>query len=100
MYNNTLENPPRQKAAYVNVAVVAIVFVLAFARNPLAEQHRTRIKDVIAERSPIAGALGIGLLAAFTSMYHFCGAASYTTINERIVSVGAFGMIFVRQSTA
>ncbi len=97
MYNNTFENPPRRKAAYVNVVVVAIVFVLAFALNPSAEQHRTRIKDVIAERSPMAGALGIGVLAAFTSMYHSWGAVSYTTVNERIVSVGAFGMIFVRQ---
>ena len=80
MYNNTLENPPRRKVAYVNVAVVAIVFVLAFALNPSAEQHRTKIKDVIAERSPMAGALGIGVLATFTSMYHSWGAVSYTTV--------------------
>lgn len=97
MYNNTLENPSRRKATYVYVTVAAIVFVLAFALNPSAEQHRTKIKNVIADRSPLAGAFGIGSLAAFTSMYHSWGAASYTTVNERIVSVGAFGMIFVRQ---
>ena len=97
MYNNTIGNPPRWKAVYINIAVTAIAFVLAVGLNPSAEQHRAKIRDVINERSPIAGALGIGSLAAFTSMYHSWGVASYTAVNGRIISVGAFGMVFVRE---
>jgi hypothetical protein len=84
-----------QKSRYVAVIGVLSVLVLALALNPSAEQHRTQIKAAIAERSPIAGALGIGSLTAFTSTYHSLGVASYTTANDKTVSVGAFGVVVV-----
>ena len=84
-----------QKSRYVAVIGVLSVLVLALALNPSAEQHRARIKATIAERSPIAGALGIGSLTAFTSTYHSLGVASYTTANDKTVSVGAFGVVVV-----
>lgn len=80
-------------AALVTLTVVALGFVL----NPSPEQHREKIKEAIAQRSPLAGALGLGALTAFTSTYHPLGVASYTTGNERTLSVGAFGMVFVVQ---
>lgn len=86
-----------QKSRYVAVIGVLSVLVLALALNPSAEQHRARIKATIAERSPIAGALGIGSLTAFTSTYHSLGVASYTTANDKTVSVGAFGVVVVTQ---
>jgi hypothetical protein len=86
-----------QKSRYVAVIAVLSVLVLALALNPSAEQHRARIKATIAERSPIAGALGIGSLTAFTSTYHSLGVASYTTANDKTVSVGAFGVVVVTQ---
>lgn len=85
------------KAAAISAAVAAAVTAAAFVFNPSPEQHRERIKADIAERSPLAGALGIGALTAFTSTYHPLGVASYTTVNDRIVSVGALGMVFVLQ---
>ena len=84
-----------QESRYVAVIAVLSVLVLALALNPSAEQHRTQIKAAIAERSPIAGALGIGSLTAFTSTYHSLGVASYTTANDKTVSVGAFGVVVV-----
>ena len=63
-------------------------------------EHRARIKESIAERSPLAGALGMGALTAFASTYHSLGVASYTTVNERIASVGALGMVFVPAAVA
>ena len=84
-----------QESRYVAVIAVLSVLVLALALNPSAEQHRARIKATIAERSPIAGALGIGSLTAFTSTYHSLGVASYTTANDKTVSVGAFGVVVV-----
>ena len=84
-----------QESRYVAVIAVLSVLVLALALNPSAEQHRARIKATIAERSPIAGALGIGSLTAFASTYHSLGVASYTTANDKTVSVGAFGVVVV-----
>ena len=85
------------KTVVVSAGVAAAVTAAAFLLNPSPEQHRAKIKAVISERSPIAGALGIGSLTAFTSTYHTLGVASYTTANDKIVSVGAFGVVVVSQ---
>ena len=85
------------KATVVSAVTAAALTAAAFVLNPSAEQHREKIKQSIAERSPLAGALGIGALTAFTSTYHPLGVASYTTVNDRTVSIGAFGMVFVLQ---
>ena len=85
------------KTPIVSAVVSVIAVAVAFALNPSPEQHRAKIKAAIAERSPIAGALGIGSLAAFASTYHPLGVASYTTVNDRTVSWGALGMVFFIQ---
>ena len=87
------------KAPLVSIIAAGALVVLGFVLNPSPEQHRTKIKEVIAERTPIAGALGLGALTAFTSTYHSWGVASYTTVNDRTVSVGAFGIVYVTQSS-
>lgn len=84
------------KATYA-LAIPAAALALAFALNPSAEQHRTKIKEAIAQRSPLAGALGMGSLTAFVSNYHSVGLASYTKAGEKTVSFGMFGMVFVSQ---
>ncbi|MFT3957116.1 MAG: hypothetical protein QM722_22875 [Piscinibacter sp.] len=88
------------RTAIVSAVVAAAVTAAAFVLNPSPEQHRSRIKEAIAERSPIAGALGIGALTAFTSTYHPLGIASYTTVDDRVVSVGALGLVYVRQPSS
>jgi len=80
------------------IATLAAVLALAFILNPSPERHRDKIKAAVAERSPVAGALGLGSLAAFVSNYHSLGVASYTTAGERTLSWGAFGMVFVTPS--
>ncbi|CAN7501047.1 hypothetical protein [Rhizobacter sp. LjRoot28] len=80
--------------------VVLAALVAAFALNPSAERHRSEVRDAVAERSPVAGLLGVGALTAFVSTYHPLGVASYTTVNDRVVSVGAFGVVYVRQPAA
>jgi hypothetical protein len=86
-----------QKQTVVSALVIAAIVILAVVLNPSPERHRARIKEVIAERSPIAGTLGVGALTAFASSYHSLGIASYTTAGERVVSVGVLGMVFVSQ---
>jgi len=81
--------------ALVYAAVGATLTAALFVLNPSADQHRSRIQEAVAERSPLAGVLGVGALAAFTSTYHPLGVASYTTVNGRTLSVGALGMVFV-----
>jgi hypothetical protein len=85
--------------ALTAVLVTAAAFVAAIALNPSADSHRQKIKQATSERSPIAGALGLGHLAAFVSSYHSIGVASYTTANGKTLSWGAFGMVFVAQGS-
>ena len=81
------------KAAPFIVAVITIV--MAVVLNPSAEKHREKIREAIAERSQLERVLGIGHLTSFASRYHSFGVGSYTTVNEKLTSVGAFGLVFV-----
>lgn len=89
-----VQNHPMQKIRIV--AALALLAVIAFVTNPSPERHRAKVRQAIAERSPLAGALGIGALTAFVSTYHPLGVLSYTTVDGRVVSVGAFGYVHVR----
>lgn len=80
--------------------MAAALVVLAVLLNPSPDSHRARIRQAIGERSPVAGALGLGALAAFTSTYHSLGVVSYTTSGDRTLSVGAFGGVLVLQPSA
>lgn len=86
----------RKKTTAFVVTIIALL-ALAFALNPSPEKHRAKIREAIAERSPLAGALGVGVLTAFVSAYHSLGVASYTVVNDRLVTIGAFGGVFLVQ---
>lgn len=77
------------------LVVLAVILLAALVLNPSPEKHRQKIKEAISERSPVAGALGLGALAAFASNYHSVGVASYTTAGDRTLSWGFLGMVFV-----
>lgn len=85
------------KAPLVSLVIGIAIGAAAILLNPSPERHRDKIRDTIAERSPLAGALGVGAITAFASTYHPLGVASYTTVNGKVVSVGAFGVVFVMQ---
>lgn len=84
-------------SSLTSLIAVAVTAAVAVALNPTPEQHRAKIKTVVSERSPVAGLLGLGSLAAFASAYHSVGVGSYTVVNERTVSIGAFGAVFIVQ---
>lgn len=88
------------KSTVATVVITAAVTAALFLLNPSPEHHRRKIQQVIAERSPLAGVLGIGALTAFTSTYHPLGIASYTTANDRVVSIGAVGMVWVLEPSS
>lgn len=83
------------KNTFITAIVVLVTVGLAVAFNPAPEKHRATIEATTAERSPVAGLLGIGVLTAFVSNYHSVGVASYTTVNDKVVTVGAFGMVIL-----
>ena len=85
------------RSTLISTLVGGAIVALAFVLNPSPDQHRAKIKEAIAERNQLAGMLGLGALAAMASAYHPLGVASYTTVNDRVVSVGALGMVFFMQ---
>jgi hypothetical protein len=85
------------KRKLVPLLAAGALLVLAFLLNPSPERHRLKIKEVTGARSPIAGMLGLGALAAFASNYHSLGVASYTKAGDRVLSVGVMGVVFVPQ---
>lgn len=83
------------KAIVTTAAISVAITAAAFLLNPGPEQHRARIREAVAERRPLAGALGVGALTAFASDYHSFGIASYTELDGRKLSFGAFGYVHV-----
>ncbi|MBX9849729.1 MAG: hypothetical protein K2X64_10580 [Rhodocyclaceae bacterium] len=83
------------KTVLSKIISALVIVILALALNPSGEKHRNAISSAIAERSPIAGALGLGTLASLVVDYHSLGFASYTVSNDRKVSIGAFGYVHV-----
>ena len=80
----------------LSAAIGAALIVLALVLNPTPEQHRAKIEAAISERSLVAKALGVGALTAFVSSCTALGIGSYTAMNGRTVSIGAFGIVYVR----
>ena len=80
------------KLATLVVAVIAA----ARALNPSPEMHRETISRALSSRSEIASLLRLGRLTAFFSEYHSLAVASYTTVDGKVVSIGAFGYVHVR----
>lgn len=76
------------------VIALALLLVAALS-NPGAQHHRERISASVSERSELNRLLGIGKLTSFVSVYHSLGIASYSTVDEEVVAIGAFGMVFV-----
>lgn len=81
----------------ISLLAAAGLLVLAVVLNPSAENHRTHIKESIGERSQLEKVLGVGQLTAFASKYHSVWVGSYTTVNDKVLSVGAFGRVFVSE---
>lgn len=79
------------------IVIIAILFflVLGMALNPSGDRHREAIRAAVAERSPIAGALGLGALKSLIVEYHSFGLGSYTVADDRVISFGALGFVHV-----
>lgn len=81
----------------ISILAIAGLLLLALALNPSAERHRQKITENIGERSQLENVLGVGQLTAFVSRYHSFWLGSYTTVNDKVTSIGVFGMVFVSE---
>ncbi|MDH5205307.1 MAG: hypothetical protein OEW36_06555 [Hylemonella sp.] len=79
----------------MSLVLLVAVLGLAAVTNPSPARHRAMIESTLSERSLLSKALNLGALAAFASNYHSLGVASYTKVNEKVATVGAFGLIYV-----
>jgi len=79
------------------VAVLVVIAAAGVLLNPTPEKHRDTIQAELSARSQVAKLLQLGRVAAFFSEYHSFGVGSYTTVNNKVVSIGAFGVVFVRE---
>lgn len=77
------------------IIALLVIVILAMALNPSGEKHRTALREAVAERSPIAGALGLGALTSLVTEYHSIGIASYTVLDDHVMTVGAVGLVHV-----
>ncbi len=77
-----------------------ILLAAAYLLNPSPDKHRAAISEQVSARSELAGLLRLGRVTAFFSEYHSLAVASYTTVNDRVVSIGAFGIVHVREPAA
>jgi hypothetical protein len=84
---------------FKSVIALAVAVALGFVLNPGPEAHREKLKAEIAARNRLAGLLGLNRLAAVASTYHTLGVASYCTLDDRVVSYGAFGIVFIPNLT-
>lgn len=87
-----------KRSLFTIIAVLAFI-VLAMALNPSHERHRQAIREAVAARNPIAGVLGLGALQSLTVEYHSLGIASYTSVDDRVISVGALGFVHVKRES-
>ena len=85
----------RRTAPVRFVLALAILVAAAALLNPSPERHRARIQQAVAERNQLAGWLRLGDITAWVSSYHSLGLASYTTVNDRLLSVGLLGWVYV-----
>ena len=85
------------KNPLVSATFALFVVGLGFMFNPSLEQHQGKIKQSVADRSALAGMLGLGSLAALGASYHSLGVASYTVMNGKTETVGAFGVVVLLQ---
>lgn len=88
------------KKTLTTIILALLALVAAMALNPSDARHRSAIRDAVAQRSPIAGALGLGAIKAMTVEYHSFGIVSYTSSDDYVISVGALGFVHVRKDAA
>lgn len=87
----------RSSKSYLRTAAIIVaVVVAAVAFNPDEARHDRAIRDDVASRSSVANVLGGGRVMGWLTRYHSVGIASYTEVDDKVISVGAFGLVYVK----
>ena len=87
----------RSSKSYLRTAAIIVAAVVAaVAFNPDEARHDRAIRDDVARQSSVASMLGGGRVMGWLTRYHSVGVASYTEVDDKVISVGAFGLVFVK----
>lgn len=77
-------------------AVIALLVIILFAvSNPSPERHKQAVLEKMSDGNPLAGVLGMGLLATNLASYHSFLLGSYLELDGERVSVGVLGFVWV-----
>jgi hypothetical protein len=72
------------KSFLISVIAVAAAIAVAFLLSSWPEQHKAKNTEAIAQRNPVEGPLGVGMLTAFTARCGSWGVTSFATVSERV----------------
>jgi hypothetical protein len=75
--------------------LLIVIAVVMYATNPGQERHEDKIRESFDDENPVAGALGVGWLRSKTIEYSDYRVLSLSRIDDDLVSIGLFGMVFV-----
>lgn len=84
------------KSSIRTAAIIVAAVVAAFLLNPDEARHDRAIGDDVARQSSVASMLGGGRVMGWLTRYHSVGVASYTEVDGKVISLGAFGLVYVK----
>lgn len=77
-------------------AVIALLLIILFAvSNPSPERHKQAVLEKMSGGNPLAGVLGMGILASNLATYHSVLLGSWLELDGERVSVGVLGFVWV-----
>lgn len=93
--SSTPIGPSKPSSSRAIIFVLAII-ALAALSNPPKQRHDKVIREQVRKSHPVLSLFGGGRLASWVAGYHSVGIASYTTIDNEVVTFGAFGIVVPR----
>jgi hypothetical protein len=75
--------------------LLIVIAVVMFATNPGQESHEEKIRETYSDENPVAGAVGAAWLRSKTIDYSNYTVLSLSRIDDEVVGIGLFGMVFV-----
>lgn len=83
------------RGVVLGALVGGVLTAAVFLSNPDVDEHREAINAQLAVDHPLAAALGLGTIKGLAVEYHSIGIASWTSREDRVMTFGALGNVWV-----
>jgi|JFJP01.1.fsa_nt_gi putative Mn2+ efflux pump MntP len=78
---------------------IGVLLVVAYFTNPKSQTHKNKVTERFQEQNPITGALGLGSFVTNIALeYNDYQIFSLGKFDNKIISIGLFGMVFIPAS--